>query len=536
MSNKASFILRHFKNKSDEETLAMEGVVRISLDAPTALEDIRVLLGGEECVASFSARYPLSAKRKSHLCKLHVIVAFREAATMPFHSKLTLQLPDGEAAGAIDNEGSKQQVVIRYQAGLFKYLALHGPYYHDKESGLTAYFRQFYDKGTAFTVRHTNTTDFFPARTKVLAARILANVAVWVNPLLLYEKNCLHYEESASVVFERLVDSGVQNARYVLQGDCIDALDVDERYKRYMVRAHSFRHYLYFFRSKCFISTESQYHALELRCQSIWYRRKLECRPDKLTHVLLQHGVMYMVSLDSPERTVWQKRDRGPTIYPVVSSELEARHFVELAGFDRKNLLLCGLPKFDRSYLNPSADKILIMPTWRIWEFQAMRANPESTKYVQMIKRIVEAIPDELKSKVVVVPHPLFDASVYTGTPNAGIPKSYDVLLRDAKLLITDYSSIAYDAFYRGSNVVFYWEEKDECMAHYGEPTHLMIDEDTAFGPVCYSAEELTSCVERIYPLEQDEMFENRYKRIVEFHDGRNTDRLMNSLKSLGIV
>ena len=51
----------------------------------------------------------------------------------------------------------------------------------------------------------------------------------------------------------------------------------------------------------------------------------------------------------------------------------------------------------------------------------------------------------------------------------------YDDILKHTKLLITDYSSIAYDAFYRGCNVIFYWEELQECLEAYGPSTKLMI-------------------------------------------------------------
>ena len=53
---------------------------------------------------------------------------------------------------------------------------------------------------------------------------------------------------------------------------------------------------------------------------------------------------------------------------------------------------------------------------------------------------------------------------------------SYDDILRDTAVLITDYSSIAYDAFYRGANVIFWWKEKDFCMEQYNG--HLMLNED----------------------------------------------------------
>ncbi len=107
---------------------------------------------------------------------------------------------------------------------------------------------------------------------------------------------------------------------------------------------------------------------------------------------------------------------------------------------------------------------------------------------------------------------------------------SYDRVLRDCSLLITDYSSIAYDAFYRGANVVFYWKDKDECMQHYGEGTYLMLNEDNVFGEVCMDEEEITKAIESLYDKPQRAADRERYGKLVEFHDGRNSERILERL------
>jgi CDP-glycerol glycerophosphotransferase (TagB/SpsB family) len=242
-----------------------------------------------------------------------------------------------------------------------------------------------------------------------------------------------------------------------------------------------------------------------------------------------------MISLDSPERTSFARRAFRGKVRVIVSSETEAKHFIDLAGFSRNELIVSGLSKFDSSYKNEKADKILIMPTWRIWEFNAMRANPDNTKYVEMIKKIESAIPADLNDKVVTRYHPLFHRSTFNGESNIQ-QESLDVLLRDVKLLITDYSSIAYDAFYRGANVVFYWEDLDDCMKHYGKPTHLMLNNDSAFGRTCMNKEELADCIRGCYYAPQSEGNLQRYRKIVSYQDGKNTERIIEALEVEGII
>ena len=165
------------------------------------------------------------------------------------------------------------------------------------------------------------------------------------------------------------------------------------------------------------------------------------------------------------------------------------------------------------------------------------------TTYYRFLERILAAIPEEYLDKVMILPHPLMKKYIagthlsdYTTLSDA----SYDELLRDCDLLITDYSSIAYDAFYRGSKVIFCWEELDECMERYGG-AHLMLDEQSAFGDVCYDVsgkadDGLGGLVRKNYLAGQTEDNISKYRKIVEFSDGKNTDRIVECLKKDGII
>ena len=114
--------------------------------------------------------------------------------------------------------------------------------------------------------------------------------------------------------------------------------------------------------------------------------------------------------------------------------------------------------------------------------------------------------------------------------------RKYDDVLKETKLLITYYSSIAYDAFYRGCNVIFYWEEKDECMENYGPSTKLMLNEENAYGDICYNSEELKAVLEKNYVHEQPAAYREKYGKLVDYHDGKNTERLIGMLQKDGIL
>ena len=488
------------------------------------------------------AKYPLSERRYKHECNLVLRIPFADEFSMGIHNAL-------KAVVVISDE-NRISKGIKYSKYLKKYIAARSPFHKNEEEGIVSFFRQNIAKNITFTVRHANVTDKFWPNAKLSLAWALSKLCFWIKPTLVFEKNGMHYEESGRAVFENLIDSGRKDTYFVLAKAAQDALTkLDNRYKSKMIVQHSFRHYLYFFRCKRFLGSESLAHCLELRCANILVQRKIKAKNQK--YVFLQHGVMYMVSLNSPQRSSFRKRNMKGESYIVVSSKKEAAHFIEYGDFTDNDLIVCGIPKFDFSYMSPGADKILIMPTWRIWEFNQARFDFFSTKYFKMIERIYEAIPDALKDKVIIANHPLFTTATFSadGTLKASSAEapandilahyapegvSYDELLRDVSLLITDYSSIAYDAYYRGANVIFYWEEKDECMEAYGGETHLMIDEDTAFGPVCYSSEDVPSAALELYGQVQSDLYLGRYREIVEHHDGKNTERLIAMLTERG--
>ena len=117
---------------------------------------------------------------------------------------------------------------------------------------------------------------------------------------------------------------------------------------------------------------------------------------------------MYMVALSATRRGFFRAGSLFPVGTKIVcSSQREARHFIQLGGFPAKDLYVSGLPKFDRATRQPDADWILVMPTWRPWEHNAVRINPEAAPYTLMLREILDAVPESLRSRVRILPHPL---------------------------------------------------------------------------------------------------------------------------------
>ncbi len=406
-----------------------------------------------------------------------------------------------------------------------------------KFNNTSVFFRQTSKNTMYLTVRETCIYDQFKNNVKLNLAYYISKFYPKKNIILLYEKESSRYEESASVLYEKLIDKHHNNCFYIINKDNPIIKTLPPKYKKNLIYKDTFKHLVYFFKCTTFIGSETIGHALQLRVANKYANRKVNNYNNK--YIFLQHGVMYMISLNSELRSGF-KNNQYQLQRTVVSSALEAEHFISLADFEKNNLYITGLAKFDKSVLNDNADKIVIMPTWRRWETNEARDNFTHTKYYKMLERIISAIPSSLHDKIIVLPHPLISEAMHYSNSKLQkylcIDKTYNDILKECKLLITDYSSISYDAFYRGSNVIFYWEEKEECLKNYGEGTTLMLTESLAFGEVCYSQEELQKVITESYNSKQKTKFKNRYQKIVEFHDNKNTERIIKCLKKDHII
>lgn len=460
---------------------------------------------------------------------LKVKIKYVDLENAAIHSRLSLVFSDNKQLGFVKPVAFSLFKGIR---GRGKVRALKVI----EESNTTVYVRQSVRNRVYITQRRKNTSDNKILNKKITLAYYFSFLIRYKKTMLLYEKESMKYEESASVLYENLIDRGYDNVFFVLDAGSNHWNYIKRKYRKNVLVKHSFKHYILFFVSKVFAGTEMPAHAIDLRVANKHAVRKIQSK--KLKYVFLQHGVMYMISLSSDARKPARKGEGGVPLNTktVVSSQLEASHFIEHGGYSENDLFITGLPKFDRSFKNKNAKKITIMPTWRPWEYNQIRIKPSTTRYYKMMKAMIAGVPEEYKNNIQLMPHPLFIREI-ENTDLAKYMKpftSYDEVLRDTDILITDYSSVAYDAFYRGSKVIFWWKEKDYCMAEYGGT--LMINEDNIFGPIVYKSAEMKKLIQSMYLSVNSNDYKKRFRKIVEFNDNNNTNRVVDYLFKYNLI
>ena len=81
---------------------------------------------------------------------------------------------------------------------------------------------------------------------------------------------------------------------------------------------------------------------------------------------------------------------------------------------------------------------------------------------------------------------------------------------------------------------MFVWNELEDCMKNY--EGHLMLNATNVFGDIIYEYDKIGQVVENNYLKSQQEKYIKAYDKIVEFRDGKNTERLINLLKRDKII
>jgi len=193
------------------------------------------------------------------------------------------------------------------------------------------------------------------------------------------------------------------------------------------------------------------------------------------------------------------------------------------------------MPRYDSLYDN-NKRKILFAPTWR----GAMSPKDLSaTPYCKAINSLLNdndfiAAANESGYELLFKPHPnyahmtsCFLVNDYVQIVSCNV--SYQQLFAECSLLITDFSSTAFDFAYLKKPVIYYWFTDNLFRESYFNY------ETMGFGNVVTSQENLVAAA--ITYMKNDCTMEDVYKRRVdsffEFFDKNNTQRLYEEIRKL---
>lgn len=296
----------------------------------------------------------------------------------------------------------------------------------------------------------------------------------------------------------------------------------------------SIKHQFYLMISKLIISSESKGHGYAWRANQGLPKIKL----NQKEYVFLQHGVIGFKRLDN---TFKAKGVNHANLF-ISSSNMEKDIIMHELNYSSNEVVVTGLARWDAERKAKPEKIILYMPTWRTWLDEVSdKEFMESTYYQDIQELLQDRAWDKLLSssetKLIFYVHPkffdkfdLFDVN----RENIEFIKFGEQSLKDiiskASMLITDYSSVAWDFLYQKKPVIFYQFDR----VLYDKFQGSYIDfEKFAFGPIVSHSSELFSEVEKKINLNYEDFEIEKYqKEYFEFIDTNNRQRIYHEITS----
>ncbi|MBQ1211743.1 MAG: glycosyltransferase [Clostridia bacterium] len=261
--------------------------------------------------------------------------------------------------------------------------------------------------------------------------------------------------------------------------------------------------------------------------------------------IYLQHGILHASLLNM------YAKERCQVDRVVVSSHFEVENFVNKYGYQPSDLIQSGMPRFD--FMHPDAsgkkkNRILLSPSWRsnlIGKLVDNKRQPiesvflESDFYREFSALLQSPELAELLEKhdlyLDFKNHPIFACynHLFTTASDRITVSSGGTVMDDYLLMITDYSSIVFDAVYIGCPIVYFVPDYDKFVAgvshNYRE---LDLPLEQGFGPFAQTAEELVKYLEECMAnaFVPQEPYRSRMAEFFLHRDGNCRDRLYEAL------
>lgn len=222
-------------------------------------------------------------------------------------------------------------------------------------------------------------------------------------------------------------------------------------------------------------------------------------------------------------------------------------------GFDNNIVKLTGLSRYD--YLKQNSKKIItIMPTWRMNFSSKININTGKREYNNLFNtsdyykfynnlindvRLIKTLKDN-NYKALFVLHHCHSANIVDFDKNATIKiesgdTNYNKIISESSLLITDYSSVAFDFSYLKKPVIYIQFDKEEFYRNQIYTKGYFNYEKDGFGPVLNDYEDAVQTI--IDYIQKDCKLENKYEKRInnffKYNDTNNCKRIYEEIKKI---
>ena len=272
--------------------------------------------------------------------------------------------------------------------------------------------------------------------------------------------------------------------------------------------------------------------------------------------VFLQHGV----TKDNLSRWLNGKKHVACFI-TTTKDEYQSIVMGDRYKFSAKEVVLTGFPRHDALYQKQSYQHnekmLLIMPTWRSYLMgetvgkgaNTRTLNPQffdssyAKHWVSLLQSAeLQALAQRLGYQLVFAPHaniePYLDqiqlpSHIQIWRASESLESMQELFVR-ASMMITDYSSVAFEMAYINKPTLYYQFDQDEFFSGSHSYQKGYFDyEEHGFGAVVYDEQALLTELEHMLSEGVGEVYAKRIKNTFEYQDDGNCERVYQAIMAL---
>ena len=374
--------------------------------------------------------------------------------------------------------------------------------------------------------KHIVFSSFYSLKDKLLFLFLKINP---IHKYVLFSEN-MGAADNSFQLFKYAVKKNT-NCYYLTTKEIIDATE-DKYLKKHMIIFNSKEHIIKFFLSKAWVTSFSL--VLELFPQ-IKELKDIHYASIPAKWFFVPHGI---TSGDKTAMIVHKYSWMMPSV-TFCCSKKEAQQWQ--SNYEFKNTCVSGYPRMDKWFSGiADKNKIILFFTWRydmrLTNNDAYKNSPYMKTILQIVNTIKQTFPKKqiyyvFHHEVVksgcdkIIKQRLGDKNIsyiYFNTED-GI-QEFNKQFRNAKYLVTDYSSVAYDFAYKEGSIPIYYLDNEFISGHYPLEQRFY---DIHLGVIAKTKNELIKAL--LMPTPTKEM-KRRRKEFFEYIDNKNCERVYDAI------
>ena len=332
-----------------------------------------------------------------------------------------------------------------------------------------------------------------------------------------------------------------KNTYYIMKAGASDEQKVTSLGKT--IKSHSLKHYLYYLLATKHISSQVDGGMPNMRVCSFLERYGFL----KNKKVFLQHGITKDII------SFGFYKDTRVNLF-VCATRRETDFVKKTFGYPKGAVQQLGFARFDNLVdMSKGRKQILVMPTWRAWLAQGQSKSIEEAKtkfldseyykrWSSLLKyEKLQELLEEYDYSLLFYPHSDMQPYVqYFKTSNSRIKiadsKQYNVqnLLKESSIMITDYSSVAFDFAYMNKQVIYYHFDYKAYREGQHPEGYFQYERD-GMGPVVGTEDMVCTMLNKMLNSDSEllDLYKARRDDFFDLKDNKNCERIYHACRNL---